>query len=116
MPEIMVPITFFIMTGLIVIAALILRFQRRRLESQEILAAIEKGVEIKFPEPRNNRLLAGLIWLLTGLVATIAMAVVIPEVAPAGIWIWGLIPVAIGAALLIVYRIERKEAEAAEQS
>jgi len=107
--EAFIPITMFLVLGCIVIGAMILKYHKRKLESQEILAAIEKGVDVKFPETKTSRLLPGLIWLLTGLVMTFALMMVIPEHAPNGIWIWGLTPVAVGASFLIVHRIESQE-------
>ncbi len=106
MNDIMVPITLFIVAGAIIITSLILRYQKRKVESQEILAAIEKGIEVKFPEEKSNRLLPGLIWLLLGIVLSFALAVA-PDI-DAGVWVWGLLPVAVGAAFLIVYRIEEQ--------
>jgi len=106
--EAFIPISLFLCAAAVVIVALYLKLQKRKVESEEILAAIEKGVDVKFPENRKNRLLPGLMWLLIGLVVTAAMAVVVPEHGPSGIWIWGLVPVAVGAAYLIVYRIEEQ--------
>ncbi len=106
--EAYIPISMFIMIGLAVIAAIIVGYQKRRLESQEIIAAIEKGVEIQFPERKRNRLLPGLIWTLVGVVGALGMAFAVPEDAPAGTWIWGLVPVAIGISYLIVYYLEQK--------
>ena len=106
--EAMIPITMFLMAGAITIAIIVQRYFKRKLESQEILAAIEKGVEVKFPETRGNRLLYGLIWLSIGIVMTLAMFMVIPDDAPSGLWVWGLIPVAVGGSYLIVDRVEKQ--------
>ena len=104
----LMPITMFLTIGAIIIIALFIRLQRRRVESKEILAAIEKGVEVKLPERLENRLLPGLIWTFVGIIATIALAVMSPDQVPSGVWIWGLVPVAVGVSYLIVYRIEGK--------
>ncbi|MCF7823229.1 MAG: DUF6249 domain-containing protein [Candidatus Marinimicrobia bacterium] len=112
--EIFIPITLFVMTGLVVAVAMIVLYYKRKLESQEIIAAIEKGVEVKFPEKKHNRLMPGLVWTFCGIVMTLAMARIVPEDAPAGIWIWGLIPVAVGAAYLIVYKKENETKENSE--
>jgi len=109
-----IPITMFISFATVIIVALYLRVQKRKVESAEILAAIEKGVEIKFPDQRKNRLLPGLMWLLIGVVMTIAMALAIPDDVPSRMWVWGLIPVAVGAAYLIVYRIEEQKGDSEE--
>ncbi len=109
--DILVPITLFLVTGAVIVSVLVLKYFRRKVESQEILAAIEKGVEVKFPEQTRSRLLPGLMWLLIGIVVSLAMALAIPDEAPAGMWVWGLIPVAVGAAYLIVHRVESLQEE-----
>lgn len=112
--NIFVPITLFLVVGASIVAAMIMRNERRKIESTEILAAIEKGVDVKFPETKHNRLLPGLIWLFGGIILTLGLAIALPEDAPSGIWVWGLIPASVGAAYLIVYRIESKEVEGNE--
>ncbi len=111
MHEQFIPITLFLVVGAVIIASFVLQYHRRRLESLEIVAAIEKGVEVKFPERKRNRLLPGLIWTLMGIVMTLAMAMVIPDDAPSGMWIWGLAPVAVGVAYLTVYKLEDSKDE-----
>ena len=106
--EAFIPISLFISTAAVVIVALYLKLQKRKVESAEILAAIEKGVEVKFPENRKSRLLSGLMWLFIGIVVTAAMVVAVPDHGPSGMWVWGLVPVAVGAAYLIVFRIEEQ--------
>jgi len=107
--EIFIPIVLFIVTGCVIIAYLMIQLHRRRIESQEILAALEKGMEITLPDKKRNYLLPGLIWTLLGIVITIGMAVSIPPDAPRAAWVWGLIPVAIGAAFLIMHYLEQKK-------
>ncbi|MBC8376027.1 MAG: hypothetical protein H8E26_08260 [FCB group bacterium] len=113
--EAFIPITMFLVAGGVAIAAMILKNQKRKIESTEILAAIEKGVEVKFPDVNKNRLLPGLIWLFLGIIMTMGMALAIPNDAPAGMWVWGLIPAAVGAAYLIVYRIDEKKGDSEEK-
>jgi len=113
--EAFIPISMFLTLGAVVIVALYFKLQRRKIESEEILAAIEKGVEVKFPDQNRNRLLPGLMWLFLGLVATLAMAIAIPPDAPSGMWVWGLIPVAVGAAYLVVYRLEQNKKDGDDQ-
>jgi len=112
--EALIPISMFLSIAAVIIVALILKFQKRKVESNEILAAIEKGVEIKFPDQSKNRLFPGLIWLFIGIVITLAMALAMPDDVPSGMWVWGLIPVAVGAAYLIVYRVEQQKGESQE--
>ena len=87
--EEMIPISMFLSAAAIIIVALFLKLQKRKIESTEILAAIEKGVEVKFPDVNRNRLLPGLIWLFLGIIMTLGMALAIPEDAPSGMWVWG---------------------------
>jgi len=112
--EAFIPISMFVSLAAVVIVALYLKLQKRKVESTEILAAIEKGVDVKFPDQNKSRLLPGLMWLLIGIVMTVAMGLAIPDDAPAGLWVWGMIPVAVGAAYLIVYRIDQKTGESEE--
>ncbi|MCF7922980.1 MAG: hypothetical protein K9M55_09795 [Candidatus Marinimicrobia bacterium] len=112
--EAFIPITMFLVAGAVVIVALILKNQKRKIESTEILAAIEKGVDVKFPDIKRNRLLPGLVWLFMGIITTLGMAMAIPDEAPSGMWVWGLIPAAVGAAYLIVYRVEQQKGESEE--
>ncbi|NQV16392.1 hypothetical protein HQ531_13100 [bacterium] len=108
--EALIPISLFLVTGAIIITTLVLRLQKRKVESQEILAAIEKGVDVKFPEQaEKNRLLPGLVWTLVGIVATLAMFAMSPQEIHRGVWIWGLVPVAVGIANLIVYKMENQQ-------
>lgn len=109
--EALIPISMFLSAAAVIIVAMFIKLQKRKVESTEILAAIEKGVDIKFPDQSKNRLLPGLMWLLIGIVMTTAMALAIPDTAPQGVWAWGLIPVAVGAAYLIVYRIEQQKGD-----
>ena len=112
--EEMIPISMFLSAAAIIIVALFLKLQKRKVESTEILAAIEKGVDIKFPDQTKSRLLPGLIWLFVGIIMTLGMAMAIPHDAPSGMWVWGLIPAAVGAAYLIVYRVEEQKGDSEE--
>ena len=113
--EAFIPITMFLVFGAVAIVAMFLKNQKRKVESAEILAAIEKGVDVKFPDVNKNRLLPGLIWLFVGIIMTLGMAMAIPDDAPSGMWVWGLIPAAVGAAYLIVYRVEDQRGDSEEE-
>lgn len=113
--EAFIPITMFLVFGAVAIVAMFLKNQKRKVESAEILAAIEKGVDVKFPDVNKNRLLPGLIWLFVGIIMTLGMAMAIPDDAPSGMWVWGLIPAAVGAAYLIVYRVEDQRGDSEEK-
>ncbi len=85
-----------------------LEFKKKELQNQQILSAIEKGADI--PElnlgkkPVNN-LGRGLILLFFGVALTIALII------SAGLnsGIWGLLPVGLGIAYLIIYYLEKKK-------
>jgi hypothetical protein len=113
--EALIPISMFLSAAAICIVALILRHKKREVESKEILAAIEKGVDVKFPDVNKNRLLPGLVWFFIGIVTTLGMAMTVPYDAPSGMWVWGLIPAAVGAAYLIVYRVEQNKGDSEDQ-
>jgi len=113
--EALIPIVMFLVLGSVVIAAMIFRNKKRKIESVEILSAIEKGVEVKFPDVNKNRLLPGLIWFFHGIIMTLGLAVTIPDDVPSGMWVWGLIPAAVGAAYLIVYRVEQQQGDSEEK-
>ena len=82
------------------------RYKRRQLQSQEIMAAIEKGIEVPFPPQRKtNRFTQGIFWAVIGVGLMGALAV------SAHAWeaaIWGLIPISIGLAMLLAYYFEFK--------
>jgi len=112
--EAFIPISMFVVSGVVIIAILFMRVQMRKVESTEILAAIEKGVDVQFPKVDKNRLLPGLIWLFIGIIVTVGMAWAIPDDAPSGMWVWGLVPAAVGAAYLIVYRVDQQKEDSEE--
>jgi len=82
-------------------------YKTRQLRSQEILAAIEKGIEVPFPPPKQrNYLNLGLIWTLVGVAFTLALwySAKVMEAAA-----WGFLPVAVGVAFLLIALIEGKK-------
>ncbi len=105
---ILTSLAFYSTAAIIVIVALRMHYKRRELLSREIITAIEKGAEIPLPAPgeRNYRN-QGLIWLLTGIALFIALWVTLGELTAA---VWGLLPVALGTALLLIHRFQAREA------
>ena len=80
----------------------------RQLRSQEILAAIEKGIEVPFPPPKKrNYLNLGLIWTLVGVAFTLALWSSTGRHMDAAAW--GFLPIAVGVAFLLIARIEGKK-------
>ena len=99
----------------IAIVAVIMDGRQKELVHKERLLAMEKGIEL-LPEPLakpqrpsyiGNRN-AGLVVLFLGIALTIALSVV--EGWNGGVW--GLLPVAIGAGLLVAAYLEQREIEA----
>ncbi len=90
-------------------------YKTRQLRSQEILAAIEKGIEVPFPPPRKrNYLNLGLIWTFVGVAFTLALwySAKVMEAAA-----WGFLPIALGLAFLLIgYLEKRKKAGEAEDA
>ena len=82
-------------------------YKTRQLRSQEILAAIEKGIEVPFPPPKKrNYLNLGLIWTFVGVAFTLALWFSAREMEAAA---WGFLPIALGIAFLLIALIEGKK-------
>ncbi len=86
-----------------------IEYKKRELQSREILAAIEKGATIPFtPVKERNYRNQGIVWLAIGISMMICIYVA------SGVWagaIWGLIPAAVGIALLLIYHYGSKRNE-----
>ena len=89
----------------VIIFALYYNYLKRQSQSREILAAIEKGIEVPFPPPRKyNRRSQGIFWIAIGLALTVALGV------STGNWrvaVWGLLPLAAGVASILISRDEK---------
>ena len=90
----------------VLIAIIVSNFRQRQLRSAEILAAIDKGIEVPFPPPKvKNYRNYGLIWTSLGIALILALAVAVNlKVA-----VWGLLPLGLGVAYLLIARGENKE-------
>ncbi len=76
-----------------------LGYKEKQLQHKQILAAIEKGVNVPFPEPKKkNYRNQGLVWFFVGLALVFAWSVS----GGAKVGVWGLIPLAVGVALLLM--------------
>ncbi len=110
----LIPIVALIAASGIAFAALQFRNRGRELRHRERLTALEKGIELP-PEPgvsRNAYLLRGLIWLFLGVGISIfflALWLAERDRDEAAMAATGVIPIGVGIAYLIVYRVERKE-------
>jgi len=82
-------------------------YKTRQLRSQEILAAIEKGIEVPFPPPKKrNYLNLGLIWTLVGVAFTLALWFTGEGMEATA---WGFLPIAVGVAFLLIALIDGKK-------
>jgi hypothetical protein len=107
-------IAFYSAAVIIIIIVLRTHYKKRSLISKEIIAAIEKGADIPLPEPRKfNYRNQGLIWLMLGAAAFIALWVSLQQLSTA---IWGLLPFSLGVALLLIHRFQQKDPQDQSQS
>lgn len=98
----------------IVFAALYFSYQKRKFLHGEILAAIEKGMDIPLPQPKKaNYRNRGIIYTLTGFVLALALWVTTGSLMG---FLWGLIPMALGIAYLIISRGENNSEQDPEKS
>ena len=81
-----------------------------QLHHAERMAAIEKGIDLPPLPPQffadyqrasTDYLRYALIWSLAGIAFTVALFVT-----SQALWIWGLIPIAVGIAYLLFYQVE----------
>ena len=83
-----------------------------QLHHAERMAAIDRGIDLPPLPPQffadyqrasTDYLRYALIWLFAGIAFTVALSVT-----SQALWVWGLIPVAVGIAYLAFYQVERK--------
>ncbi len=92
-------------TLVVLTIALYYNYRKRQTQSREILAAIEKGIEVPFPPPRKyDRRTQGIFWIAIGLALTIALGVSTGQLQVA---VWGLIPLAAGVAAFLISKGEK---------
>jgi hypothetical protein len=121
-----IPIVAIIMSLSIPIVYAIIDYRRRRdiidAHHKERMAAIDRGIELAplpesfylslKPARRSSYLLPGLVWLFIGIGLYIALGAVAGE----DVRYFGLIPVGVGAALLIYYFVEGRKLPLASRS
>jgi len=125
----LIPIIAIVMGIGIAMLGLLLDYRKKReiyaLHHKERLAAIEKGIEVPplpaeffegnrkrgcgMNDPRNG-LRSGLVWLFVGGAVTVALYATHPD---RPLWTWGLVPVAIGLAKLVNFKLSGGAAGAA---
>lgn len=108
-PDALIPIiaiitVFGVGLGIVYILASFAR-HRRELQNKEILAAIEKGIDVPLPKPRERDYRkSGYIWTSVGVALVIALGVAVKWT----VAVWGLLPLAVGVAYLLIHRAESK--------
>ncbi len=97
-----------IMVAGIILGAFYFNYMKRRQVHQEILAAIEKGIDVPLPAPRpeSSYRTRGYLWTVIGAAFTLALLLSSGDFGAAS---WGLIPTAAGIAFLLISRGEGKE-------
>lgn len=96
----------YISICVIIIVALYFVYRKRRLLSEEIRLAIEKGQPYELPKREVNYYLHGILWTIVGVLVFIALILTTGNF---GLSILGLLPAALGAAFLAVHRKTRQE-------
>jgi hypothetical protein len=113
---VMIPIVFILGAIALIIVAINAAGRKKDLEHKERLIAMEKGLPLPDPPEKDTRPVHstrrawGLIWVGLGLALTIALAVN-PDSADVAAWGWGLIPLFIGAGLLVASVLDKREFE-----
>jgi hypothetical protein len=105
-------ITSFTITVAIIAIVFYFALRSRQLRSQEIMAAIEKGIEVPFPPTKERKVRdyrrLGLLWTCVGIALTLALWVSSSSFIGG---VWGLLPLAVGIALLISSIGQEKKTE-----
>jgi uncharacterized membrane protein YesL len=87
--------------AVIIIFALYFVYRKRKLLSEEIRLAIEKGQPYEWPKREVNYYLHGILWTIVGVLAFIALLLTTRNF---GLAILGLLPAALGVAFLAVHK------------
>ena len=112
----MIPIVFLLGAALVISIAIVMAGKKKDLDHRERLVALEKGLPLPEPPEREMkpvhavRRAWGLVWTGIGLGVTIGLATN-PDAAEVHAWAWGLIPLFMGAGLLIASVLDKKEFE-----
>ena len=95
-------ISSFTTTVAIIAIVFFFALRNRQLRSQEIMAAIDKGIEVPFPPTKERKVRdyrrLGLLWTCVGIALTAALWVSSSSFIGG---VWGFLPLAVGIALLI---------------
>lgn len=112
--SVLIPVVALVVAWAIAFVALHFRNRGRELRHRERMTALEKGIDLPADPDltRNAHLLRGLIWAFLGVgISIFFLALWIAEHDPdeAAMTSVGLIPIGVGIAYLIVYRVESKK-------
>lgn len=113
---VMIPIVFLLGAALVISVAIVMAGKKKDLDHKERLVALEKGLPLPEPPEKEMRPVHalrrawGLVWTGIGLGVTIGLATN-PAAARENAWAWGLIPLFMGAGLLIASVLDKKEFE-----
>ena len=91
----------YVLIAVLIVTALYFVYRKRKLLSEEIRLAIEKGQPYDFPKREVNFYLHGILWTIVGVLAFIALLFTTGDV---GLSILGLLPAAAGVAFLAVHK------------
>lgn len=109
-----IPIIVVIGVFAAIITSIVVKGKHKELEHKQRLIAMEKGIPIPEPPPQPMRKKRptylkfrawGLVLLFLGIVLIVSIWVAAGVIGG----IWGTVPVAVGAALLVVARLEQND-------
>jgi len=109
---VLIPVFFLSGAVLVIIASIVVRGRNKDLEHRERVLALEKGIPLpdapeKLPKPvHSGRRAGGLV--LTGIGIALIIGLATTDGAE-GSWGWGFMPLAMGVALLIAARYDKRE-------
>ena len=89
----------------IIVAAIYFNYKKREQAGKEIMAAIEKGMDVPLlaAQPQSSNYSRGIVWTSLGIAFTLALWFSSETLAATA---WGLIPIAIGVSYLLIARRE----------
>ena len=96
----------FILMAVLISVALYFIYRKRKLLSEEIRLAIEKGQPYEMPHKEVNFYLHGILWSLVGLIVFISLLLTTRDF---GLSLLGLLPAAAGVAFLAVHKKTSRE-------
>ncbi len=103
---------FFLSITVIVCVTVWGRVRRSRLQHETLRVMVEKGVpippELLQPPVRRNDLRRGLVWIAVGL-GLVLLGLTNPFHLKQGTWALGAIPLLVGTAFLIAWKVDARE-------